>query len=44
MKQRFCFPLKNKGFLFVKNSLIVSYIYCRVLEMNTVELQVRPIT
>lgn len=23
MKQQFCFPLKNKGFLFVKNSLIV---------------------
>ena len=36
MKQQFCFPLNNKGFLFVKNSLVVSWIYdCRSLKQGS---------
>lgn len=31
MKQRLCFPLNNKGFLFVKSSLTVSYMFLCVV-------------
>lgn len=44
MIQRFCFPLKNKGFLFVKNCVIVSYMYWFVVPLSgefTAHLAVR---